>query len=451
MEGVMRRWNVHWILFVGLAVCLPIFHPCELSGQSADGGSIKPLVQRIKENPKDSGAWKRLGSILLNSNRYDMALKCFERSVKLDPSDAESLLLTGQAYEGKKQNTRALAVYAKYEELEASEFRDRMQERYLLLKRETADQEAKNLLLQEEAIGTDKVLPQAVAVLPFAVVGAQPNLAPLGKGVAEMLISDLSQIPSLKLIERIRVQSLFDEMALGQAGLVAESDAAKFGKMLAAGRVVRGGLAVSAQNKVRIEAALENIVQLKSEKSVSVTDAFDNLFRVEKDLVFKMLGKLGVDPTPQERQRILKVPTQNMQAFIAYCNGLDLEDKGEFQKAAAQFQKAVRLDPQYSKASQKLNDAQALERAATPERFRPEDAGGKDFERAGVSGFDPEALVSERLNTEQRNLGSNFMLGKDVRTAQETDAGTTGEVIDNLVGGADLPTPPAPPPSIPLN
>jgi hypothetical protein len=257
-----------------------------------------------------------------------------------------------------------------------------------------------------------------------------------------MLITDLSQIPSLRLVERIRVQSLFDEMALGQAGLVEESQAAQFGKMLAAGRIVRGDLTVPKKNQIRMEAVTVDAVESKASSPVSVADAFPNLFRVEKDLVFKVLGGMGIEPTPQERQRILRVPTKNLQAFIAYCNGLDLEDKGEFGKAAAEYRKAVEIDPGFPRANQKLRTAMILERASISEGLKRESVSGFRDDRAAMPEFDQEALVTDRLNTVQSNIGSNFTLGKDVRKpVQETAAGEEGWDI----GGQDLPLPPSPP------
>jgi TolB-like protein len=294
----------------------------------------------------------------------------------------------------------------------------------------------------EDAIGSQALLPDAVAVLPFTTPDGDPEMAPVGKGLAEMLITDLSQIKRLTLVERIRVQSLFDEMELGQTGLVEESEAARFGKMLRAGRVVRGAVSGDMNSRVRMEASALNALRGEAGNPVAVSDAFKNLFRAEKDMAFKMLARLGIEPTPQERQRILKVPTQNLQAFIAYCNGLDLEDKGEFQKAAAQYRKAVELDPQYRTAQQKLRANQILARVGEAgfrkSGFRPSPDGAPQFDR--------EALIENRLQTVQSNIGSNFMLGKDVRKPVQEAAEATDYAPPD---GGDLPGPPALPTPLP--
>jgi TolB-like protein len=284
-----------------------------------------------------------------------------------------------------------------------------------------------------------------VAVLPFSVEGAEPQLMPLGKGLAEMLITDLSQIQRLKLVERIRVQSLFDEMELGQTGLLDESTSAKFGKMLSAGKVVTGDLTMAQKDKVRMNAVTMNAVQEQVSKPVTVTDAFNNLFRVEKDLAFKVLNQMGVDPTPQEKQRILRVPTKNLQAFIAYCNGLDMEDRGEFKKAAVQYQKALQLDPNYSTAKAKLHTSEILARAGEG-GYKNETFPSPGSDRLGRPLFDQQTLVNDRMRNVQTNIGSNFMLGKDVRkSTQEVNDAADATGIDNWDFTDVFPTPPAPP------
>ena len=54
----------------------------------------------------------------------------------------------------------------------------------------------------------------AVAVFPFRYVGPTTELRPLGRGLTHMMITDLSKLSRLTLLERERVQALVDELAL---------------------------------------------------------------------------------------------------------------------------------------------------------------------------------------------------------------------------------------------
>jgi hypothetical protein len=192
---------------------------------------------------------------------------------------------------------------------------------------------------------------------------------------------------------------------------------------------------VDPSRKMRMEAVTLRTSDAEATRPVTLTDAFKNLFKLEKDMAFKVLNRLGVDPSPAERSRILTVPTKNLQAFIAYCNGLDLEDKGQFQKAAAQYQKALQMDPQYKPAQQKLRSASILARA-TETGWRPSDSRPRAADRLVQPLINPESLMRDRLNTVQTNIGSNFIIGKDIRKAGEIPA-------------VDITPPPEPPPEPP--
>jgi tetratricopeptide (TPR) repeat protein len=439
----MRRGVGFDLKIMALIISCLLVSPVFSQSKTSENGSIKSWVQKLKKNPSDIQAWNELGKACFQEKRYDVAEKCFLRARKLGPQNAQTLYYLGQVLEAKEKKADALKVYAGFSNADPGPFREQMEERYQVLKREVLKEEMLHVMENESAIGAAKVSPQAVAILPFSVQGAEPQLEPLGKGLAEMLITDLSQIQALKLVERIRVQSLFDEMELGQTGLVEESKAAQFGKLLSAGRVVRGDLSMAQKDKLRLEAVTLNAVQNQVSKPVSVSDAFNNLFRVEKDLAFKVLNLMGVDPTPQERQRILRVPTKNLQAFIAYCNGLDLEDRGEYKKASAQYQKALQLDPNYSTAKAKLHVSDVLARADEG-RLRNETSSSMGSDRPGRPLFDQQTLMNDRLRNVQTNIGSNFILGKDVRKPTQEASETGG-----TVGVGDLPAPPSLPQIVP--
>jgi tetratricopeptide (TPR) repeat protein len=439
----MRRGVCFDLKIMALIISCLLVSPVFSQSKASENGSIKSWVQKLKKNPNDIQAWNELGKMSFQAKRYDIAHKCLLRAQKINPQNAQTLYYLGQVLEAKEKKADALKVYAKFSGADAGPFRGQMEERYQVLKREVLKEEMFQLLENENAIGAAKMSPQAVAVLPFSVQGAEPQLEPLGKGLAEMLITDLSQIQSLKLVERIRVQSLFDEMELGQTGLVDESNAAKFGKLLSAGRVVRGDLSMAQKDKVRMDAVTLNAVQNQVSKPVSVTDAFNNLFRVEKDLAFKVLNLMGVVPTPQEKQRILRVPTRNLQAFMAYCNGLDLEDRGEYKKASVQYQKALQLDPNYSTAKAKLRTCDILARAGDG-GLKMETSPSVRSDRLSRPLFDQQTLMNDRLKNVQTNIGSNFILGKDVRKPTQEASETGG-----MTGMDDLPAPPSPPQVIP--
>ena len=71
-----------------------------------------------------------------------------------------------------------------------------------------------------------------VAIMPYFTNGAVMNHAEydaLGKGISDVLITELATNPALRVIERDRVQQLLDEQNLGASGRVDKETAAKIG------------------------------------------------------------------------------------------------------------------------------------------------------------------------------------------------------------------------------
>src|SRR3989449_7685281 len=86
---------------------------------------------------------------------------------------------------------------------------------------------------------------------------------------------------------------------------------------------------------------------------------FKQLLDLEKQLVFGLAAELGIQLTEAERQRILRQGTKNLAAFLAYSQGLEALDRGDYRAAAAAFSAAVRADPSFQEARQQQQAAEA--------------------------------------------------------------------------------------------
>src|ERR1700759_3401630 len=79
------------------------------------------------------------------------------------------------------------------------------------------------------------------AVLYFDYSGKDADMAVLKKGLAQMLISDLSALDGVRLVERDRLEEILAELKLAQSGKIDPATAAKVGKLLGARYMVLGG------------------------------------------------------------------------------------------------------------------------------------------------------------------------------------------------------------------
>ncbi len=86
---------------------------------------------------------------------------------------------------------------------------------------------------------------------------------------------------------------------------------------------------------------------------------FKQLLDLEKQLVFGLATELGIQLTEAERQRILRQGPKNLAAFLAYSQGLEALDRGDYRAAAAAFSASVRADPSFQQAQQQQQAAEA--------------------------------------------------------------------------------------------
>jgi TolB-like protein len=298
-----------------------------------------------------------------------------------------------------------------------------------------------------------------VAVMPLKYLGDDARFAPLGKGLSEMLMTDLSQVPGLKPVERIRVQALMDEINLGQTGLIDESSAAKFGKMVGAGKMIHGDFNISG-NSLNLDVTYADMIKDRFSDPITLRDAVRQMFLLQKDMAFKIIGEMGVELTPEERAAIQRIPTNNLQAFMAYSMGLEMEDRGQYDKAATYFEQAVTLDPAFDLANRKVEESRTLVAATqplvprsginidtrTPESAqRPTDHAAqadaqpvvRQQEPGTARQFSQQEMLANRLQTVNQNMGSVLIPGTDSRKPTEEAAVADSEPILE-----DLPLPP---------
>lgn len=228
---------------------------------------------------------------------------------------------------------------------------------------------AKSAVAGENTSGSVSLNDSLVAVIPFINAGGDARFGALKTGLADMIITDLSQVTSLRLVERVRMQKLLGEMSLDQAGVTKDSDRGRVAKFLRASRLIGGMYKCPDTSSIKLKGGF---IDAATQKTVSV-DALDanlkDFFGLEKKFVFSVVDKMGIKLSDAEREKIRKVPTENLLAYLAYGEGLEASDKGNFDAAKQSFEKAARLDPKFDAAADKahaMGAAQSLSKPATP-------------------------------------------------------------------------------------
>ena len=311
----------------------------------------------MRGDPNDGDAAVRYTAALFASDDCARASAQAERARVLRPSSAIPPLVLGRCSERVGEFEEARRIYLNYlagsptrEGIEAVLAQDE------IAARSQARQQALRALEQEAELGDPD--PQAMAVLSWDV-GASEDLAPLSIGLARLVSSDLIQLRRFRLLERIRLTEILNELELGQTDLVARETAPRLGRLIGAGQLLQGTLAGSPDTPITLSA---NVTQSTGDVVSSETRSSDyqDLLILQKELVLQLVRDLGYELTEAERQTILENGTRSLAAFLAFSRGLHAEALGDYEAAQVHFDEAVALDPEFEDARRELRTLAAV-------------------------------------------------------------------------------------------
>jgi hypothetical protein len=118
-------------------------------------------------------------------------------------------------------------------------------------------------------------------------------------------------------------------------------------------------------DQLRVDAAVVDVGTAGVTASAGTQDQLNRLFDLEKELVLSIFTNLGIQLTDAEREAINQRPTQNIQAFLAYSQGLEASDRGDFLAAQQFYTQAQQIDPNFQAAAQSASQASDLGVSAT--------------------------------------------------------------------------------------
>ncbi len=324
----------------------------------------------------------------------------------------------------------AIEAYSKYESVDpTSEYRDMMHGRYLLLSRELMKSDTEKLVARENILSSENLSGSSIAIFPMDYIGKDEKYSVLSAGFSEMISIDLGKVKDLRVLERIRLQTVLDELKFGQSKFVDRETAPRVGKILSAGKLYDGVINITEEGELLIEVSHWDIVNNLRSRAIKRDGDLSELFILEKEIVFHILDQLEIRLTPLEREEIEYIPTENINAFLAYSRGLAQEEEGNYAQAAISFNTAVDLDPAFTNASNKQIENRSKEAGKGSKEKLIGTIG--DLQ---IGGSIQSNLIDERLNKLGEGIRSTFSNSIDSRIpAQDSDKGIS-----------DLPPPPPP-------
>jgi len=222
-----------------------------------------------------------------------------------------------------------------------------------------AQDAARQAIAVEAQLKPDTLSARTVGVLPFDQTGLDSNTASLGYGLADLLRVDLAKSSQLRIVDRLRLDAIMQELALASSGRADSSTAPRVGRLVQARRVVYGALDAQA-NTMGVSVGVADAATRQVQPAVSQQTKLDNVLDTEKQIALRLFENLGVTLTPAERAAVEERPTKNIAAFIAYGKAARYESEFRFTDAVAGYEEALRLDPSFTLAATRRDEAAAL-------------------------------------------------------------------------------------------
>jgi TolB-like protein len=224
---------------------------------------------------------------------------------------------------------------------------------------------AREAIARESAL-EGRTATNTVSILYFENQTRRPELDPLQKGLTLMLITDLSKIETLQVVERTRIQALLDELALGSTGLVDKQAAPRVGRLLGAAYLVGGRLAPTDQTGLRIDSDLVRVAAKDTLGQPTSAGPLEELLRMEKEILFDIVRLLQLELTPDQIEALRKPLTTDLKALMAWFQGVALSDQQKYPQAAEAYQKAIAADPAFAPATEALDELRMRNLIARP-------------------------------------------------------------------------------------
>ena len=194
---------------------------------------------------------------------------------------------------------------------------------------------------------------KTIAIMYFDNNSKNSDLDPLRKGLADMLISDLSNLNMLRVVEREKLEELLNEINLSNTKEFDQATQQKMGKLLGVETMLFGSY-FELLGRLQISAKIVKTETGEILKSEGVNGAPVDFMKLEKQLVWKIARGLDVRFDEKEEAIIMASASVSYDATIVYAEGLELYDDGDKDGALKKFKQAVEMAPDFSRAKEMI-------------------------------------------------------------------------------------------------
>ena len=213
-----------------------------------------------------------------------------------------------------------------------------------------------------------------VCVLYFENNTGDTEYDVLGKGLADMFVTELSSVDDLELVERSRLDDLLGELELQRGEAFDPETVQELGKVAGARYAVTGSF-TRFEDTFRIDARMIEVENGKVVTASKVEGEKGDFFRLVSDLSGSFSEALGAHFDPDKSTLGEGV---DVETALAYSKAIDLADQGQLSEASAQLTKIVSGSSNFTLAKDRYKEYM---RALYKARERREDLLGSKTEK----------------------------------------------------------------------
>jgi TolB-like protein/Tfp pilus assembly protein PilF len=204
----------------------------------------------------------------------------------------------------------------------------------------------------KSGVAADGTAQPSIAVLPFTNMSNDPEQDYFCDGIAEDIITSLSQIEGLRVAARTSSFALRDR----------QQDVREIGRKLGVETILEGSVR-KAGDRLRITGQLINVSDGYHMWSERYDRHLEDIFAIQDEIGYNIVQALKVTLTEKEKRALEKVPTTDLEAYEFYIRGrqkfFSMGAKG-LEYARNLFTSAIIRDPRYALAFCGLADCYSL-------------------------------------------------------------------------------------------
>jgi serine/threonine-protein kinase len=203
-----------------------------------------------------------------------------------------------------------------------------------------------------DAVATPEDQRPSIAVLPFDNLSPDPENAFFADGIQEEVTSKLSSLSALRVISRSSVMQYRED----------RPSSPQIAQELGVGFLVEGSARIAGE-QVRLTVQLINALSDEHlwAEDYDLTLSAADLFEVEGNVARQIAFQIGVNLTPEERDEVGEVLTENTEAYLLFMQGTEaFTEERVWGRLSSQYrstqllEQAVETDPGFALARARL-------------------------------------------------------------------------------------------------